>query len=73
MNGFEVCAAIRKTSTVPIVMLTARGGQDDIVKGFGLGADDYVIKPFSTQELMTRDDAVLPKNEHTSTCYLKSA
>lgn len=59
MNGFEVCADIRETSTVPIIMLTARGGQDDIVMGLGLGADDYVAKPFSAQELMARVDAVL--------------
>lgn len=58
-DGFEVCARIREVSTVPIIVLTARGAEEDKVKGLRLGADDYVVKPFSAQELLARVDAVL--------------
>ena len=59
IDGFEVCQRIREVSTVPIIMLTAKGADEDKVKGLRLGADDYVTKPFSAQELMARVDAVL--------------
>jgi DNA-binding response OmpR family regulator len=58
-DGFEVCSHIREVSTVPIIMLTARGTEQDKVKGLRLGADDYVVKPFSSQELLARVEAVL--------------
>ena len=58
-DGFEVCSRIREVSMVPIIMLTARGGEGDKVKGLRLGADDYVVKPFSAQELLARVEAVL--------------
>ncbi len=58
-DGFEVCACIREVSTVPIIMLTARGAEEDKVKGLRMGADDYVVKPFSVQELLARVEAVL--------------
>ncbi|MFQ5873534.1 MAG: response regulator transcription factor [Dehalococcoidia bacterium] len=58
-DGFEVCSQIREVSTVPIIMLTARGAEEDRVKGLRLGADDYVPKPFSAQELLARVEAVL--------------
>lgn len=58
-DGFEVCSRIRELSMVPIIMLTARGGEDDKVKGLRLGADDYVVKPFAAQELLARVEAVL--------------
>ncbi len=58
LDGFAVCEQIRKESDVPIIMLTALGGVDDIVKGFNLGADDYITKPFTFKELMARVDAV---------------
>ena len=58
-DGFEVCSHIREVSTVPIIMLTARGTEQDRVKGLRLGADDYVVKPFSSQELLARVEAVL--------------
>ncbi len=58
-DGFQVCARIREVSTVPIIMLTARGAEEDKVKGLRLGADDYVVKPFSAQELLARVEAVL--------------
>lgn len=57
--GEEVCRRLRRESEVPIIMLTARAQEDDRVAGLGLGADDYVIKPFSPRELVARVKAVL--------------
>jgi DNA-binding response OmpR family regulator len=57
MDGETVCRAIREVSDVPIIMLTAKSGEDDRVKGLGLGADDYVVKPFSVRELAARVNA----------------
>src|SRR6266851_4560033 len=59
MDGLEVCKRIRAKSTVPIVMLTAKGDETDRVVGLELGADDYVSKPFSPRELLARLRAVL--------------
>lgn len=59
MDGWAVCREIRKTSTVPIIMLTAKGEEFDRVLGLELGADDYVCKPFSPIELVARVKAVL--------------
>jgi two-component system, OmpR family, response regulator MtrA len=58
MDGFAVCEHVRRIAEVPIIMLTALGGVDDIVKGFNLGADDYITKPFTFKELMARVEAV---------------
>jgi len=60
--GTEVCRQIRMTSTVPIIMLTAKDSEVDIVVGLELGADDYVTKPYSTRELLARIRAVLRRN-----------
>jgi len=59
VDGLDVARAIRKTSNVPIVMLTGRGDEADRVSGLELGADDYVTKPFSPKELVARVRAVL--------------
>jgi DNA-binding response OmpR family regulator len=59
INGFEVLRTIREVSQVPVIMLTAKGEEDDVVKGLELGADDYVTKPFSPRELVSRVKAVL--------------
>lgn len=59
MDGFEVCRAIRTTSSLPIIMLSARGDEMDRVLGLELGADDYVAKPFSLRELLARIRAML--------------
>ena len=59
IDGFEVLRLIREISQVPVIMLTAKGEEDDKVKGLELGADDYVTKPFSPRELVSRVKAVL--------------
>jgi len=58
-DGWEVCRRIRELSTVPIIFITARGSAEDRVKGFKLGADDYLVKPFVPEELQARVEAVL--------------
>ena len=58
-NGFDVCAEIRKTSNIPIIMLTARGDVLDRISGLELGADDYIGKPFEPRELVARIQSVL--------------
>jgi DNA-binding response OmpR family regulator len=59
IDGFEVCRQLRQRSQVPVVMLTARGEEDDRIAGLQLGADDYVAKPFSPRELVLRVSSVL--------------
>ena len=59
VDGFEVCRRLRKESMVPIIMITARGEDYDKIMGLDIGADDYVIKPFSANEVMARVRAVL--------------
>src|SRR5512138_3064847 len=59
VDGFDVCRELRKSSEVPIIMITARGEEVDRVVGLEIGADDYVTKPFSVRELMARIKAVL--------------
>lgn len=60
MNGFEICQRVRAVkTTLPILMVTAKGEEEDKVRGLGLGADDYIVKPFGTRELLARVDAAL--------------
>jgi two-component system, OmpR family, KDP operon response regulator KdpE len=59
MDGYEVCRRIRELSSVPVIMLTARAEESDKVRGLRSGADDYVTKPFSAEELLARIEAVL--------------
>lgn len=59
LDGFEVLKMVREISNIPVIMLTAKGEEDDRVKGLELGADDYVTKPFSPRELVSRVKAVL--------------
>lgn len=63
MNGWNVCQEIRKTSQVPIIMLTAKGETFDKVSGLEMGADDYVVKPFEVKELLARIHAVMRRTE----------
>ena len=58
-NGYEVCKEIRQTSKVPILMLTAKGEEADVLQGFDIGADEYITKPFSPRILVARINAVL--------------
>ena len=66
MDGFEVLRIIREVSNVPVIMLTAKGEEEDRVRGLELGADDYVTKPFSPRELVSRVRAVLRRTESAS-------
>jgi len=59
LDGFEVCKKIRETSMVPIIMITARGEDYDKIMGLDIGADDYILKPFSPEEVMARLRAIL--------------
>jgi DNA-binding response OmpR family regulator len=63
VDGFEVLRMIREISTVPVIMLTAKGEEEDRVRGLEMGADDYVTKPFSPRELVSRVRAVLRRTE----------
>jgi two-component system response regulator RegX3 len=62
-SGFDVCRELRRTSQVPIIMLTARGEEADRIVGLELGADDYVVKPFSAREVVARIRAVLRRTD----------
>ncbi len=64
MDGWEVCKEIRTTSKVPIVMLTARGDEKDELKGFELGVDEYISKPFSPKILVARVEAILRRSQN---------
>jgi two-component system response regulator RegX3 len=70
LSGTEVCRQIRTRSNVPIIMLTAKDSEVDIVVGLELGADDYVTKPYSSRELLARMRAVLRRkgNDTRSRC-----
>lgn len=62
LDGFSACREIRKTSQVPMLMLSARGEEYDRIHGFELGVDDYVVKPFSPKELMMRIQAIIKRS-----------
>jgi len=66
MDGFEVLKMVREVSPIPVIMLTAKGEEDDRVRGLELGADDYITKPFSPREMVSRIRAVLRRNEAAS-------
>ncbi|MEJ2641169.1 MAG: response regulator transcription factor [Desulfosarcinaceae bacterium] len=63
MDGWDVCREMRRVSDAPVIMLTARGDEIDRISGLTLGADDYVVKPFSPRELMARVRAVLRRSQ----------
>lgn len=65
MDGFALCREIRRTSNVPIIMITARGEDFERVMGLNIGADDYIVKPFSGEEMMARIRAILRRIERT--------
>lgn len=62
MDGFQVCREIRAYSKVPIIMLTAKGDEQDELQGFGLGVDEYITKPFSPKILVARVEAILRRS-----------
>ena len=66
-SGFDVCRDLRRSSRVPIIMLTARGDETDRIVGLEIGADDYVVKPFSAREVVARIRAVLRRTEERET------
>ncbi len=66
IDGFEVCRLIRARSQVPVLMLTARDEESDRITGFELGADDYVLKPFSPRELVARAHAILRRGRRAA-------
>jgi len=67
IDGWEVCNRLRRSSSVPIIMLTAKGEEFDKLRGFHLGVDDYVTKPFSFAELIARIRAVLARGQRITT------
>ena len=69
LDGFEVCRRLRQQSMVPIIMITARGEDYDKIMGLDIGADDYVIKPFSASEVMARVRAVLRRIQPAKTAW----
>ncbi|MBC8506734.1 MAG: response regulator transcription factor [Anaerolineales bacterium] len=72
IDGIEACERIRKFSTVPIVMVTARGDERDRVRGLDVGADDYIVKPYSVTELLARVRAVLRRAQFADSSFQKS-
>lgn len=70
VNGFEICRAVRAEKLeMPILMLTAKGQEEDIVRGLELGADDYITKPFGVRELVARVQAFLRRHIGATACY----
>ena len=62
-NGFELYEKVIKTKNIPVIFLTARDDEDDIIKGLNLGAEDYMTKPFSTKELLVRVNKIILRNK----------
>ena len=71
LDGWQVCREIRKTSNVPIIMLSAKGETFDKVLGLELGADDYIVKPFETKEVLARIKAVLRRSASSAAEEIK--
>lgn len=69
MNGYEVLAELMKHIYTPVLILTAKDALEDKVRGFNIGADDYLVKPFEKEELIARIDAMIRRNNRT---YIKN-
>lgn len=67
-DGFEICRAIRENSIVPIIFLTARGREEDVLYGYHLGCDDYMVKPFSLAELYAKCQALIKRSKGLVAC-----
>lgn len=72
LDGFEVLTQLRRRSSVPVIMLTARGAREDCVQGLNTGADDYLAKPFGPEELAARIAAVLRRTRNTQTAKVEN-
>jgi DNA-binding response OmpR family regulator len=73
LDGFQVCRRIREQANTPIIMLTVRGEEDDILQGFDIGADDYIVKPFSPRQLVARTKAVLRRAGQSPPAFIRKA
>ncbi len=73
LDGFSTVKAIRKIKQIPVIMLSARGEEYDRIHGFEVGADDYVVKPFSVKELMMRVAAILSRSRETTVSHNNTA
>jgi DNA-binding response OmpR family regulator len=73
MDGFAVCQRIREQADTPVILLTVRGEEDDIIHGLSLGADDYITKPFSPRQLVARTQAVLRRAGTVATPAIRQA
>lgn len=73
LDGFSACGAIKKIKDIPVIMLSARGEEYDRIHGFEVGVDDYVMKPFSSKELMMRINVVINRNRNSSGNNLDTA
>lgn len=71
MDGYEVCSQVREFSNLPIIMLTAKAREADVLEGFDVGADDYLTKPFSAKELIARVGAVLRRSKSPKEITIK--
>ncbi|SFD33991.1 response regulator transcription factor [Clostridium uliginosum] len=72
ISGEEVCKEIRKTSDIPIIILTAKVEENNVLNGFSLGADDYIRKPFSTKELVARINVLLKRSNNIKNSHILS-
>lgn len=70
-NGFELYEKVIKTKNIPVIFLTARDDEDDIIKGLNLGAEDYMTKPFSTKELLVRVNKIILRNKKITLIKVK--
>lgn len=71
-NGFELYEKVIKTKNIPVIFLTARDDEDDIIKGLNLGAEDYMTKPFSTKELLVRVNKIILRNKKITLIKVKN-
>lgn len=72
-SGFDLCKYIKSNYNIPIIFLTAKDEEQDVVQGFDLGADDYIIKPFRTRELISRANNILRRYNNIQTNIITSS
>ena len=69
-SGFELCKYIKEKTEIPVIFLTAKDDEKDVVQGFNIGADDYIIKPFRNRELISRINNILRRNNKQNNCLV---